>query len=698
MPVNSINTNIAAYFAQQNIGNASAATALNVARLSSGNRIIRAADDVAALAIGTALGIGVSVFKTALLNAAQGNSLLQVADGGLSQISEILKRQKTIAAQAGSGSLSDTERAYLNQEFQALTDEIDRIASETTFSGVNLIDGSISGSTQFYTNDNDGTSTSLQTPATGFLTIHSGGSLPSSGDTITVAGVTLTFTTAEQGSTAANGKIVIGPNANSTALNIAAALNEAAATDGRLANLFFETSANVVLANWTGGDGAGTVSVTVSSSFSTNVNTSANIAIGISSGTNGLGVDRTSYVGEITGSIFVQGGTTAASIGQALNLSNVEDNADFIGKFGEGNVGLITGTYANVAENASFSLVVGGITYATTAADIITASNVTTLTFNGTDEFGAAAGGSFVIKLNGDNLTTFDSQAELNDLVKQINDGLSNVVIQQNRDLLGVANVGSVLSDGVEVANTTGMQFDLRIDDFSKTTISDFTITAPSAGGTDAVFEVYINGELYRSVAGIGNQIGKNTVIALQNVNDSSKVFTITTGNTGIQDASSTTLDLSNQTKATAVQEAIKLALGVADGGLGLQFQVGADANSNLNVTIGDASTATLFGGLSLNVSTQQDAENAAEQLDLAVTTVTNLRAGVGALQSRFGFASANLQVAIQNQEAARAELLDTDIATESTIYATNQVKIQAGIATLAQSNQQLQSLLKLIG
>ena len=74
------------------------------------------------------------------------------------------------------------------------------------------------------------------------------------------------------------------------------------------------------------------------------------------------------------------------------------------------------------------------------------------------------------------------------------------------------------------------------------------------------------------------------------------------------------------------------------------------------------------------------------------------MRANVGALQSRFNFASANIESSIQNQDAARGVLLDTDVAAESTAYATNQVKLQAGISVLAQANQQLQSLLKLIG
>ena len=139
----SINTNVAAYFAQANIQAASNAAQSSVARLSSGNAIVNASDNVAALAIGTALASQVSALKTAGTNAAQGGSLLQVADGALAQIQSILQQQQSIALQAKSGSLTNTNRGFLNQQFQALAAEINILATGTTFNGVNLIDGSI---------------------------------------------------------------------------------------------------------------------------------------------------------------------------------------------------------------------------------------------------------------------------------------------------------------------------------------------------------------------------------------------------------------------------------------------------------------------------------------------------------------------------------------------------------------------------
>jgi len=143
----SINTNVSAYFAQNNLRSASAAAQSSIARLSSGNRIIRASDDVAALSIGTVLRTDVSTLKTALSNTAQAGSLIQVADGALQRLGEILQRQKALATQGNADTLSDTERGYLNQEFQALVSEYDRIVSKTNFNGIGLLNGNLASST-----------------------------------------------------------------------------------------------------------------------------------------------------------------------------------------------------------------------------------------------------------------------------------------------------------------------------------------------------------------------------------------------------------------------------------------------------------------------------------------------------------------------------------------------------------------------
>jgi flagellin len=117
----------------------------NIAALASGNRLTSASTDVAALSVATGMQSEVSSLRTASQNINEASSLMQVADGGLSQTSLMLDRMRAIATQANNGSLGQAAREGLNTEFQSLAKEIDRVASTTQFSGVKLLDGSLSG-------------------------------------------------------------------------------------------------------------------------------------------------------------------------------------------------------------------------------------------------------------------------------------------------------------------------------------------------------------------------------------------------------------------------------------------------------------------------------------------------------------------------------------------------------------------------
>ena len=136
-------SNPAAMQAQSNLQRASDSSASGIAKLSSGNKIIKASDDVAALAVGTILQTNVSTLRSALGNASQASSVLGVIDGGLKSISDILQRMKTLTSTAASGSLTTETRVFVNQEFQQLATQIDDISSSTDFNGKKLLNGDI---------------------------------------------------------------------------------------------------------------------------------------------------------------------------------------------------------------------------------------------------------------------------------------------------------------------------------------------------------------------------------------------------------------------------------------------------------------------------------------------------------------------------------------------------------------------------
>jgi len=108
------------------------------AKISSGLRITSASDDAAGLAVAENLSSEVGSLRQAKRNTNDGISVVQIAEGATNEVTDILKRMRELAVQSSSGTLANTERAYVEDEFKELTEEIDRIANVTEFNGVSL--------------------------------------------------------------------------------------------------------------------------------------------------------------------------------------------------------------------------------------------------------------------------------------------------------------------------------------------------------------------------------------------------------------------------------------------------------------------------------------------------------------------------------------------------------------------------------
>lgn len=137
-----VNTNIFSLTAQRNLSQASNLLGGNFARLSSGLRIASAADDAAGLGVSERLRSQIRSLGQAGRNAQDGISLAQVAEGSLNEVSSNLIRMRELAVQSANGTLSADDRAALDVEFQALDDEINRIATSTDFNGTTLLNSS----------------------------------------------------------------------------------------------------------------------------------------------------------------------------------------------------------------------------------------------------------------------------------------------------------------------------------------------------------------------------------------------------------------------------------------------------------------------------------------------------------------------------------------------------------------------------
>jgi len=146
-----IATNISSVTSQRHLRDTRALLDRSLARLSSGYRINRAGDDAAGLAISEKLRAKTQGLVQAQRNASDGISLIQVAEGGLQEIQTILVRLRELGVQAASDTIGAQERGYLDNEYQSLKEEIDRIANGTEFNGTFLLDGT-GGSLDFQVN------------------------------------------------------------------------------------------------------------------------------------------------------------------------------------------------------------------------------------------------------------------------------------------------------------------------------------------------------------------------------------------------------------------------------------------------------------------------------------------------------------------------------------------------------------------
>jgi flagellin len=136
-----INTNLDSIIGVNNLTRTNSRLSGNFGRLSSGLRINRAADDAAGLAVSESLRSQIKGITQAIRNTNDGVSIIQTAEGALNQIQNNLARLRELAVQSSSGTLGDTDRAYLNTESTALLSEIDRLANVTDFNGRVLLNG-----------------------------------------------------------------------------------------------------------------------------------------------------------------------------------------------------------------------------------------------------------------------------------------------------------------------------------------------------------------------------------------------------------------------------------------------------------------------------------------------------------------------------------------------------------------------------
>jgi flagellin len=160
-----IQTNVSSMVAQNNFASTELKLNKTMSELSSGYKINSAADDAAGLGIAKRLDAQVQSYSAAQSNATQGISMAQTADGGAEQISNVLTRMRELAVEGANGTLSTSDSANLDQEFQAAMSDIDNISKVTTYNGQNLLNGTAT-SVAFQTGINEATTTATENKTT----------------------------------------------------------------------------------------------------------------------------------------------------------------------------------------------------------------------------------------------------------------------------------------------------------------------------------------------------------------------------------------------------------------------------------------------------------------------------------------------------------------------------------------------------
>lgn len=136
-----INTNVPSLSAQRSVGKTNQEMEGSLQKLSSGQRINKASDDAAGLAISEKMKSEIRSARQADRNANDGISMVQVAEGGLNEAQNILTRLRELAIQSASDTVGDTERGFTNMEYQNLVQELGRISEVTEFNGTKLLNG-----------------------------------------------------------------------------------------------------------------------------------------------------------------------------------------------------------------------------------------------------------------------------------------------------------------------------------------------------------------------------------------------------------------------------------------------------------------------------------------------------------------------------------------------------------------------------
>ena len=754
-----INTNVASLNAQRNLDKSGASLQTSLQRLSSGLRINSSKDDAAGLAISVRFTSQIQGLSQASRNANDAISLVQVAEGALQETTNLLQRSRELAVQSANGTNSSSDRQAIQSEVNQLKQELSRIGNTTSFNGIKILNGELSnalfqvgseanqsigfsvrdtrataiGSNQVKTNNAHGIeSASGKQVYIGVVGGAGGAALGaeagvaqvnSTDNGFSVSNFTFSHTTSSGLTATQTQAVAADASAYTVASNITTNISGVTArgyNEVTVSNVATLDAATVMTLNGAALQEVGGVSTTVDT-MATRINSHAAFAAlrasdglyATSDGTNltvhslngkdlkfansaGTGVfdmagldgaaattlvaaQTTTFGGRVD--IAMEKGYTVSSNVNSL-MSNTTATTALVG------MGTITDGFGNTNDTASSLVnslaaqtltVVGGNGAGTVAVSANQAADSIATAVNaisGTTGVKAtaqtvvkmselSANGTVGFNLYGDNssaaaISATVTTGDMSSLVKKINDvsGLTGIT----------AAAGS---DNSEIVLTHSSGKDVKVENFTHSAAVNYANPASAAiSGTGGS----VSAPVEQSLKITGNP-DSNSGSAVHVYDGGAKsMFRSTVVGGEVSFSASASFNVSSS----------------IDGS-------GASSLSLFSGSANSANTSTLSDFGQVDVSTVAGATAAISVLDGALSQISELRAGLGAIQNRFSSTISNLNNNVENLQAARSRILDADFAVETANLSKSQILQQAGIAMLSQANQLPQNVLSLL-
>ncbi len=711
-----INTNVASLNAQRQLMNSGNSLDRSTERLSSGARINSAKDDAAGLAISNRMTSQVRGLDQAIRNANDGVSLIQTAEGALSESTNILQRMRELSVQSANGIYSSSDRATLNAEVKQLVSELDRIAESTAFNGQKLLDGSL-GKVNLQIGADANQTISFKVQAMDAKTLGMGSTaVDLLGDELNLAATVFAASLdadIKDGDVLINGQSIGtfdtgGSGDANTLSDLVSSINEriTGVTASALTELQASKAGNGIIDN----DAGEGLNITVAE-----VN-GATQTYQIRENTTSL-AELTETIGRVTG------GAVSASIGEdgKLTLSNNTGSTITVAAVGGldlgDTLGMETGVGDGLSQRGRLVLTSDNDKPITiTRGGTGTLEDLSNLGFRESTQGGVIEGagigagtlgadiawGVGDVKVNGVVITNKDTDSLIGK-INAINKSTSETGVTANAfatvtmDFDGVS-IGSLFAGGsLNTLNINGVELSMSGVDSLEGIVDVFNDNSNTTGVT-----AKLNGNtiILKSDQGAINFVG----------NTSDSVFNATTADgvgfsgvdfvefmAGTLGEVTTAATAITATATTVVEAGIKL---TSASGNPISFELGDNATAGeIGILEANNTAGGAFGSAiaSLSIDTQANAQKAIKIIDNALTTINDVRSNLGAINNRLDFTVSNLANISEKTSAARSRITDADFAAETANLSRSQVLQQAATAMLAQSNARPQQVLSLL-